>query len=75
VFNPVCYPITPFGETYRQTMTIPQPPEKCERIMARPANRGYQFQPRLTIKGWCRIRGMLLKALPLERKLWLDMVC
>lgn len=75
VINPVCYPLTPFRETYKQTMTLPIPPERCETISGRPSNILYQAQCRLTITGWCRLRGLLLKALPVDRKLYEAMVC
>ncbi len=75
VFNPVCYPITPNRESFRATMTLPNPPSQCESITGRPAHVGYQFQPRLTIKGWCRIRGMMLHAEKVSRKLFQNMVC
>ncbi len=68
------YPI-PLRESFRQTVTLPKPPVVCERVSGRPSYIGYQFQPRLTIKGWCRIRGVLLKAERVETKLYGDMVC
>lgn len=75
VANPVCvYPAT-MRESYRQTVTLPNPPRSCEAVMGRPANVGYQFQTRLSILGWCRIRGLLLHAEPVERKLWDKLVC
>jgi hypothetical protein len=49
-------------ESYVATMVIPLPAELCSQVMGRPANIGYQFQPRLTIKGWCRVRAMRLHA-------------
>lgn len=73
--NPICYPITPFGEGYRQTMTLPKPPEQCATESGRPSNIGYQFQCRLTITGYCRVRGLLLHAEPVERKLYSDTIC
>lgn len=75
VNNPICYPLTTFRETYKQTMTLPIPPEKCETISGRPSNVCYQCQPRLTIKGWCRLRGLLMKAMVVERKTYENMVC
>jgi hypothetical protein len=75
VLNPVCYPITPNREGFKQTFTLPEPQDKCQRMSGRPMNIGYQFQPRLTIKGWCRIRGLLLKFEPVESALYHDIVC
>lgn len=73
--NPICYPITPFQESFRATMVGPQPPQKCEAITGRPASIGYQFQVRLTIKGFCRVRGFLLHAEMRERKLYDIKIC
>lgn len=73
---PVTYPLTPFGECYRATKTLPKPPESCPSCSTgRPAYIGYQFQPRLTIKGFCRLRGLLLHSEPVERNLYNKMVC
>jgi hypothetical protein len=73
--NPICYPLKPFSESFRATMTLPNPPETCETTTGRPAHIGYQFQPVLTIKGFCRIRGILLHAEQVDRKLYQSMVC
>jgi hypothetical protein len=75
VHNPICYPITPFGEGYRATMTLPVPPTQCEQANRRPSNWGYQFQPKLTVRGFCRLRGLLLYAEMQDRKLYESNVC
>lgn len=75
VVNPVCYPLTQYREGFKQTMTLPRPQTKCQTTSGRPVNVGYQFQPRLTIKGWCRIRGLVLKCEPVEQALYHDKVC
>ena len=75
VLNPQCYPLTTYRETYAQTMTLPLPPENCETISGRPSNVLYQCQTRLTITGWCRVRGIMLKAYPVERKLYDNLQC
>src|SRR5262249_50310973 len=62
VHNPCTYPQQPFREGYKQTVTLPTPPNNCASLVGRPSNIGYQFQLRITIKGWCRIRGILLHA-------------
>jgi len=41
--------------------------------MGRPGNVGYQMQPRLTVKGFCRVRGLLLHAEQVERKLYTNL--
>ncbi len=68
VDNPVCYPLAGYCEGYKCPITFPTPPApKCASFNKRPVDRGYQFQPRVTIKGWCRVRGLLVFSLPLER--------
>jgi hypothetical protein len=67
--NPICYPTEPYCEGYKFPITLPKPqPGTCETMQARPTNRGYQFQVRITVTGFCRIRGLLLFGLPIERK-------
>lgn len=75
VINPICYPLTPYREGYRPPFTLPRPQEKCAPNSGRPLNVGCQFQPRLTIKGWCRIRGLLLHAEGVEQRLYHNNVC
>lgn len=70
-----CYPLIPFGESYKQTMTLPTPPNKCQSQSGRPSYINYQCQPRLTVKGFCRVRGFLLHAIPKEKKLYDGKVC
>jgi hypothetical protein len=71
----MCYPQTNFGESYRQTMTLPEPPQNCSSTSGRPAFVNYQCQPRLTVRGFCRLRGLLLHATMKERKLYENKVC
>lgn len=75
VNNPICYPLKPFAESFRATMTGPVPPSQCESITGRPANVGYQMQVKLTITGFCRIRGLMLYAEPVIRKPYANLVC
>ena len=74
VHNPICYPLAEYRESYRATMTLPKPPLDCASVTGRPAYIAYQFQPRLTFKGWCRLRGLQLKATPTEKKTYQGMV-
>lgn len=69
------YPIQEFGESFRSTLVLPKPPQNCESITGRPAHIGYQFQLRVTIKGFCRVRGITLYSSPRERALWDIKVC
>ena len=69
VNNPVCYPLEPFCEGYKFPITLPQPqPNSCAPMSKRPTTTGYQFQVKITIKGWCRVRAILLFALPVDRR-------
>jgi hypothetical protein len=74
VHNPTPY-CTPLSESFRQTINLPKPPPVCEPVMSKPSDIGYQFQCRLTIKGWARIRGLLLKAEHVDQKLYDNMPC
>lgn len=75
VNNPICYPITTYGEGNRQSMTLPVPPDACQSQNGRPANVGFQFQPRLTVTGYCRIRGLILHAEMRDRALYDQITC
>jgi hypothetical protein len=68
------YP-TALGPGYKSTLTLPHPPQGCNAFTGRPAFIGYQFQPRLTIKGWCRIRGELLHGAERMRELFAGKIC
>jgi hypothetical protein len=70
--------LVPLGECYKATMVLPKPPENCAPCgTGRPAYIGYQFQGRLTIRGFCRLRGFWFWAEPIERPLYEQkaMVC
>lgn len=75
VFNPCGYPVTGYGDAYRSTMVLPTPPKICMANTGRPGDVAYQIQPRLTVKGAARIRGIYLHAEPRERKLYDIKVC
>lgn len=71
----VCYPgqTVTYREGYRATISLPTPPTRDDMNLLRPSNQGYQFQVRLLIKGWCRVRGILLHAIPRAKEPYLDM--
>jgi hypothetical protein len=71
----VHYPQGNLRESYRQMNSLPTPPDACAKVMGRPSFIGHQFQVRLTVKGFCRIRGLFLHAEPFERKLYQNLVC
>lgn len=70
VNNPICYPLVPYREGYKATMTMPKPPAGIAALTRRPSDLGYQFQPRLIQKGWARIRGLRLFASPFDKPLY-----
>lgn len=73
---PASYPIN-LGECFKATMSLPKPNPACQPCNNNyPANIGLQFQARITIKGFCRIRGFWMWAEPVERALYpLQLVC
>lgn len=68
------YP-TPCGPGYKSTITLPHPPLRCSDFTGRPSFMGYQFQPRVSVKGWCRIRGVFLHSAERDRELYAGKVC
>ena len=72
---PMIYPIQEYCSSYRWSKTLPLPPSSCATAMRRPMNVGYQFQPRLVIKGSCRLRSLILKAEVVEDTMYDNMVC
>lgn len=62
VNNPCSYPVNPqdLGPGYRFPITLPAPRGDCAVGQRRPSNQGYQFQVRLRMHGYCRIRGILI---------------
>lgn len=73
--NPVCYPVTQYSENYRAADSLPVPPNNCQSMMGRPANIGYQFQIRITVKGWCRLRTLILHASTRGESPFQNLVC
>lgn len=73
--NPFCYTIAPLGPGYQSTMTLPHPPGLSNAATMRPAYIGYQFQPRLTLHGYCRVRGVYLHSAKRDRELYARQVC
>lgn len=74
--NPHCVYPREYCESFRQTVKLPQPPRSCQRASGRPTDLCYQMQTKLTIKGFCRIRGLLLKAVKVEEQTYgPEMLC
>ena len=60
----VAYPPAPFREGYKFPVVFPEPPQSCDSMGVRPSTIGYQFQTKIMLRGWCRIRGLILYAVP-----------
>ena len=59
------YPLEPYCEQDAIPVRIPHPVNPaCVPLNARPSNLGYQFQVKIVIRGWARIRGLIVYALP-----------
>lgn len=72
----ISYPQEEFGQCYRSSLGLPEPPISCSPCgNKRPSNIAFQFQPRITVKGFCRIRRFVLWAEMLERALYDDLIC
>ena len=70
------YPNEQFCEAYQPDMDLPIPHSICINTRTnRPSNVGYQFQCRLLIKGWCRIRAFILYAEPLMKPPYGNLIC
>jgi len=75
VATPITYPLVPCPESYFATMTLPKPPSDCASATGRPSDIGYQFQARLIIKGFCRMRALYLHASKVGRKMYENITC
>lgn len=73
--DPCTYPTQPFCESFKATMTLPKPVPSCIKVSGRPSTWGYQHQIKLVIKGWCRVRGMLVYALERKSEPYKSNVC
>jgi len=72
--NPAAYPLTQYRSGYRSSLMLPTPPLKAESVTDRPLNVAYCFQPRITVKGYLRIRGFMLHAQLLDKQLGLGLI-
>jgi hypothetical protein len=72
---PCNYPGTTFRQSYRANMILPIPPSLCQEQNARPLNIGYGFQFRITVHGFCRVRGILVHALKRQKAPFERIVC
>ncbi len=64
-----------FCEGFESDLSLPKPPTQCVPFSNRPANIGYMFQFRFTLRGWARVRGLYPFALPRMTQPFTSMVC
>jgi hypothetical protein len=57
-----CGPATEVRPQSRYRMRLPTPPEVCGPMGTMPPNKGYNFQPRITITGKCTLKAVRLIA-------------
>lgn len=70
-----CYPPITLREGYVLPRSISKPKAVCVGTSKRLSTWGFTFQPILTVKGWCRIRGLQLDFLTREKPPWFGMKC
>jgi len=79
VNNPICYPTAiQYCDGYQWPFVLPKPPEPsgCQpMIYKRPRDQGFQFQVKVQVKGYLRIRGIVLYAQEKERGIWEGLRC
>ena len=75
VNNPITYPLIPFCDGFRTSLKMPKPQLKCQSQSGRPMDQGYQFQLRLRIHGYCRVRAIRLYFTEVELSLYDNMAC
>lgn len=76
--DPTCsYPVATLcqGQRFPLGIAKPQQPATCVTMNQRPATDGFQFQVRLNLKGYCRVRGLLIFALPVDRQPFYNTDC
>lgn len=69
------YPPTEYLAGYFPNKNFGKPPENCMEYPKRPANVGFQFQVRVTIQGWARVRSLYLYGEKVERPTYFNMPC
>ena len=71
------YPIQPLCPQNRAPLKFPRPqqPTVCDVNNTRPADIGYQFQLRVTIKGTASVRGLFIYCEPFDTAAYYGLVC
>jgi hypothetical protein len=74
--TPICYPVTPLGEQYRNPISFPTPTnDDCQPGNKRPVTIGFKFQFRIKTLGWCRIRGYQAHAIKFSAPPFQNSIC
>lgn len=74
--DPVCYPLELYRESGKIPIQFPVPPlAKCSQINYRPNDLGFQFQVKVELSGWCRIRGLIIYAQPKLKEPFGSLIC
>lgn len=69
------YPPADYLPGYHPHKNFGKPPDTCLAPLQQPANLGFQFQVRVTIKGWAKVRSLHLFAERAERPTYYNMPC
>lgn len=72
---PSDYPNQPYCESFRPNMALPKPVPGCVKQSGQPSTWGNMFQVKLVIKGWCRVRGLMVFANDKGRTPYQGLVC
>lgn len=73
--NPISYPLELNNPGYRMPISAPKPTNSnCSVGNQRPVTLGYKFQLRISITGWCRVRGFHLHCLPRDSSPFYHMI-
>lgn len=71
----LCYPEESFCSGYASTLMLPKAKGVCDSMGKRPSTIGYQFQVKLIIKGYCRIRGFIPYAVEYSAPEYYGLTC
>lgn len=75
-YGQVSYPVREFCEGDAVPVAMPKAPGmECSTSKGRPVNWGYQFQVRLTIKGFCRVRRGRVYCQPKDEPAYEGLIC
>ncbi len=76
VDEPVCYPTETLREGGKFPITLPAAPlAPCDQQNVRPTNVAHQFQVKIEVVGWARIRGVIVYAIPVLKQPYEGLQC